>query len=105
MNYRRCLFKFPKWVNPITSFSISSISRRNLGAKSSGANEDSESQSARDNTAVLLQNGLLLLGTADKQLRRLERSHLAWGGRRSCGGGGEGVVVEETGGGSHCWRL
>lgn len=89
-----------KRVNSITSFSISSISRRNLGAKSSGTDEDSESQSTRYNTTFLLLSGLLLLGTADEQLSRLGRGHLAWGRRGPCGGG-EGVVVKETRGGSH----
>lgn len=95
-----------KRANSITSFSIGSISRWNLGAESSGTDEDGESQSARDNAAVLLLSRLLLLGTADEQLPGLGRGHLAWGRRWSCGsGGGEGVVVKETRSGSHYWSL
>ena len=90
-----------------TSFTVSSFSRGDLRAKSGGADEHSEGQTARNDRAVIVVGGLLL-GAADELSRGSDGGNylaLGGGGASRCCGGGESVVVEKARSGSHFFSV
>lgn len=80
----------------ITSFTVGSISRRNLGANCCSSNEHRQSQPTWHSICVLFL-GRLLLGPAD-YLGRPDVRHVAlrWAGRWWSGGSRECMVVQEA---------